>query len=106
MISSTWKLWVRFCVTYNRFFEKIFKKWAGVTSTHPWKVILVGVLLILGLTAGMLRFSQKEHKRLYFPENTQSKRDLTRAEKSFPYKIIPDEFFITMKNEELSLIHI
>jgi len=106
MLKRTWRLWIGFCLKYNRFFENVFVKWAGVTATHPWKVILVGVLMALALTAGMLRFSQKEHKeRLYFPENTQSKRDLTRAQKSFPYKITPDEFFITMADESTSVLN-
>ena len=51
-------------------------------------------------------FNQKEHKeRLYFPEDTQSKRDLARAQKSFPYKLIADEFFITMADEKTSVLN-
>lgn len=86
---NPWQSWVRFCSRINRSFETAFSKWSGFVFDNPWKFIVVGLLIALGLMSGFARFNaQPQSERLYFPESSQSKDDLERAQKSFPSKVI------------------
>lgn len=102
---SPWRAWVRLCSHINRFFETLFFKWSGFVFLNPWKVIIIGLLIALGLMAGFARFNtQAQSERLYFPQHSQSKDDLERAEKSFPAKARNDEFVITMADGASSIL--
>ncbi|XP_066914671.1 patched domain-containing protein 3-like [Clytia hemisphaerica] len=104
--SSLWRGWVRICSAINGFFERSFVKWSGIVFDHPWKVILSGLLIALGLMAGFARFNpQTQTERLFFPEHSRSRDDLERAEKTFPSKFKPDQFFITMADGVSSVLN-
>ena len=102
---NPWRAWVRLCSNINRFFETLFFKWSGFVFLNPWKVIIIGLLIAFGLMAGFARFNTQEQlERLYFPQHSQSKDDLERAETSFPAKARLDEFIITMADGTSSVL--
>ena len=92
-----WNGWVRVCLSINLFLQNTFAKWTDVVSRNPWKIIVTGILISLALMTGFMRFKELKHtERLYFPGSSRTKDDLARAEKSFPQKIKPDEWILTM----------
>ena len=105
-LTSVWRGWVRFCSIINRFFENLFTKWTGIAVDHPWKIIMIGMLVALGLMAGFARFTmQNQAERLFFPDHSTTITDLERSMRSFPNKAKPDEFIITMADGERSVLN-
>ena len=87
------------CAKLNNFLENLFSKWTGICSKYPVVVIVLSVLIFGSFMAGFLRFKeQKQSERLYFPQESTSKKLLDRSEHSFNAKTKPEEFLIEMKN--------
>jgi len=105
-LAKVWRGWVRICSIINRFFENLFIKWTGLVVDHPWKVIIIGVLVALALMAGFVRFKPlNQAERLFFPDHSTTREDLARSMKSFPNKAKPDEFIITMADGVSSVLN-
>ena len=94
-----WYAWVRLCTKVNGFFELIFSKWAYICGSYPKTVIGISLLISLGFMAGFARFDlQNQSERLYFPQNSDSRKLQDRAESTFNVKGRIFEFIILMKN--------
>lgn len=97
--SKTWILWVHMCAKLNNFLENLFSKWTVICAKYPVVVIVLSVLIFGSFMTGFLRFKeQTQSERLYFPQESTSKKLLDRSEHSFNAKTKPEEFLIEMKN--------
>ena len=98
-MMKVWYGWVRLCTKVNEFFEFIFTKWAYICGSYPKTVIGISLLISLGFMAGFARFDlQNQSERLYFPQNSDSRKLQDRAENTFNVKGRIFEFIILMKN--------
>ena len=98
-MMKVWYEWIQFCAKVNRFFEFMFSKWAYICGSYPKTVIGISLLISLGFMAGFARLDlQNQSDRLYFPQNSDSRKLQDRAESTFNGKGRIFEFIILMKN--------
>ena len=106
-LNKLWKGWVRACTAVNRFFSFLFTHWTEITWNNPIKIIVIGIIISLVFMTGFLRFNELKHtERLYFPEKSSTKDTLDRTEKSFPHKVKPDEWILSMADHKGSVLNV
>jgi predicted RND superfamily exporter protein len=78
----------------------LFGKTGKWIAKHPWWVIFLTHVLVLFFATGFIFINfEKNTAKLYNPQNSQSERDLGRANKYFPLKFRREMVIVKPKNQ-------
>ena len=91
--------WLAFCQWFHMQIEKVFAVLSRAIATYPKITILVGILSVACFSVGFAWFNPENRTvKLFIPQNSQSMKDLNRAEKHFQLKMREEVIILVPKS--------
>ena len=96
-----WRIWIRFCLKFNRSMERFFEVWTRFLCRNTVSVITITLLIGFGLLAGFMHFEKRSQAiRLYYPQYSPAWEELEKTEKYFNNYVISTNFMLTVTSKD------